>query len=77
MVHDPAKLCLNAEGPAPPSPGSARSPLEGVSTEETLQRLRGDGQKTPRTQQIVTRTPKDFFFIKVLGEGSFSTVGFH
>uniref|UniRef100_A0A183C2D9 3-phosphoinositide-dependent protein kinase 1 n=1 Tax=Globodera pallida TaxID=36090 RepID=A0A183C2D9_GLOPA len=76
MIHKPAKLNLNEAGPAPPSPGSVRTPLEGVSTEETLQRLRG----VPRDEQIMrtiaTRTPMDFFFVKVLGEGSFSTVYF-
>ncbi|KAL3088655.1 hypothetical protein niasHT_023273 [Heterodera trifolii] len=78
MMQKPAKLNLNEAGPAPPSPCSVRTSLEGVLTEDTLQRLRPkeDQAEQSPTGTLATRTPKDFFFIKVLGEGSFSTVYF-
>ena len=75
-------LPLGGEGPAPPSPGSARPPLEGISTEDTLRKMSIGKGGAPggtlldcQSRTITCRTPKDFFFIKVRGEGSFSTVG--
>ena len=73
-----ASLQLGGQGPAPPSPRSTRAPMEGLSTEDTLRKMSIGGHQSlanlPQGRTITCRTPQDFFFIKVLGEGSFSTV---
>jgi hypothetical protein len=48
-----------------------------VSTEETLRKMSATNKEMAvecQNRTITCRTPKDFFFHKVLGEGSFSTV---
>lgn len=78
-----ANTLLGGMGPAPPSPRSTKEQIDGVSTEETLRKMSVSkvisaeascNAANAASRTITSRTPKDFFFIKLLGEGSFSTV---
>ncbi|KAI1732443.1 protein kinase domain-containing protein [Ditylenchus destructor] len=56
-----------------PSQEIPTSPIDDPTANLTFQKiLKGKGLRST----ITNRTPRDFFFIKVLGEGSFSTVYF-